>query len=103
MFFKDKKTKEAEAKRQARINNQWHAFLKTEAGRDFIAYLDNTREMLIKYGEDRAMPHPVKSDDWVNLDNDTVAGFLQSTRTLNMIKTYVTQRAKAKGSVSTHK
>lgn len=81
-------------KRQDMIKTQWRGIAQSYplAIEDLFQYLDSTREMMIKYGEERAMPHPLNPNESVYLDNETIAGLLQTSRACGMVKTYISAR-----------
>jgi hypothetical protein len=84
---------------QKKITEQWQTFatsLGKEAYDDLMNYIDNQREMFRKYAENQAIPHPTKFGDVLPLSSDNIAGLLQTSRGLNIIKTYITQRVDAK-------
>lgn len=92
------KLKELEAKKQAKIVKQWKAFAATngrEAYADLMEFIDSMKTMYVKYGEERAMPHPVKAGDVVPIDNDTIAALLQNSRGLSIVKTYIQNRVES--------
>lgn len=80
---------------QKKITKQWQNFASMtgrEAFADLIQYIDNLRAMYIKYGEDQAMPHPMKEGEIVPLTSDMIAGLLQSSRGCGMVRTYILSR-----------
>lgn len=79
-------------KKQARIVKQWKAFSRTEAYQDLMEYIDAQRAMLLKYAEERQMPHPKAGEGLMPLDNETVVACLQNSRGLNIVKVYIEGR-----------
>lgn len=83
------------SEKQRKVVQQWQAFATVhgrEAFDDLITYIDDMREMYRGYAENRAMPHPSKPDEYVPIDNETVAALLQNSRGLSIVKTYLTSR-----------
>jgi hypothetical protein len=96
----EKAAKEREdfTKLQAKITKQWQTFATTfgrEAYDDLMKYIDSQRELYRQYGEDMAMPHPLKSDEKVSINAETISALLQNGRGMHIIKTYITNRANA--------
>lgn len=89
------KLREQTQKRQVKITKIWQSFAVgagKEAIKDLFEYIDGQREMYRKYAEDMAMPHPLDPKQSVVLSNDMIAGLLQSSRGLGIVKTYILNR-----------
>lgn len=79
-----------------RITSQWATFA-TSTGKaayeDLLKYCDDQRAMLIKYAEERQMPHPNPSvGGMVPIDSETCAALLQNSRGINIVRTYIANR-----------
>lgn len=75
---------EDEIKRRQKIVEQWKAIAKTypAAIDDLFKYADGQREMVRRWGEERAIYE-------APIDNDTIASLLQQGRGCNMIVSYI--------------
>lgn len=93
MSEQGQKARDEASKKQALIRKQWQQFASTtgrEAFADLMLYMEGQREMLRKYAEERAMPHPnPNTPEVMPLDNETVSALLQNSRGLNIVKTYI--------------
>lgn len=72
------------------IMKQWTAFATgpgKKAVEDLFSYLDQNRNMYIKYGEERMMPGP--DGKKYPIDNHSIAAYLQGSRVCGMVKTYI--------------
>lgn len=94
---KAKKANKDALDKQTRINQQWKRFATTygkEAWDDYIAYADDQRAMFMKYAEEMQMPHP-SGREMMPIDKDMIAILLQTSRGVNIMRSYITNRVKA--------
>jgi hypothetical protein len=85
------------AKLQTKIKKQWHNFATStgrEAYEDLMQYIDSQREMLIHFAEELEMPSP-DGKGMATIPQETAATFLQTTRGLRIVKTYIQNRIDA--------
>lgn len=82
------------SKLQGKIMKQWQNFAKAtgrEAYEDLMQYIDSQRDMLIHFAEELEMPSP-DGKGMVSIPQETAATFLQTTRGLRIVKTYIQNR-----------
>lgn len=77
---------------QKKIVAQWRQFSKTEAYKDLMAYGDTQRDMLLKYAEEMAMPHP-GGHGVVAIDGKMANYLLQNRRGIGIMTTYIRLRS----------
>jgi hypothetical protein len=90
-----KKASDDFQKKQKRLNKQWQDFATgygKEAYEDFLRYADDQRDMFRKYAEEMTMPHPTKPGEHLTLDANMIAVLLQTSRGVNIMRTYIANR-----------
>lgn len=79
---------------QRKITKQWNQFATItgrEAYQDLMSYIDSQRDMYRQYGEELQMPSP-DGKGKVPITPETAGILLQSSRGMNIVKTYIDSR-----------
>lgn len=85
-----------ESSKQDRIVNQWRAFSRTEAFKDYMEYAQSQQDMLIKYAEELQMPGPM-GKGMIPITGEMANFLLQNRRGIGIMTSYARLRAEKQG------
>lgn len=74
------------------ILTEWATFSKTTAFKELMQYMDDNRQLLHDYAEERVMPSPIDGKK-IAIDSETSNSLLQNARGINIVRTYIRLRS----------
>lgn len=82
-------TKEQRIKRSKLVANQWLAFSKTTAYKEFILFMESNQETLLYYAEEGVVPNPSGNGTDIPISGEKSNMLLQNRRGIGIVKAHV--------------